>query len=101
MPTTETPTTATKPFWLRCIAGLLDLVTAFFVIGYVIALITGETYKNGYGFFLNGGSAWALILLMFMYFYLGWKVVGGTIWQRILGCAGRPRGSNAVGDVFK
>ncbi|WP_249132679.1 MULTISPECIES: hypothetical protein [unclassified Bradyrhizobium] len=37
------------------------------------------------GFSLTGGPALLLFALIVLYFYLGWKVLGGTLWQRILG----------------
>ena len=71
-----------KPFWRRGLAGFLDFVTVFFVGGYVIAKFTGETTADG--FQLNGLPALALFALIVLYFYLGWKKLGGTIWQRVL-----------------
>jgi hypothetical protein len=72
-----------KPFWRRGIAGLLDFMTVFFGGGYVIGSLTGEMTSDG--FHLTGLAALALFALIFLYFYAGWKVVGGTIWQRVLG----------------
>jgi uncharacterized RDD family membrane protein YckC len=73
-----------KPaFWRRGLAGFLDFLTVFFVGGYVIASVTGD--KTDGGFNLNGMPALVLFAVIIFYFYLGWKVVGGTLWQRILG----------------
>ena len=72
-----------KSFWRRGIAGLLDFITVFFVGGYVIGALTGETTSDG--FHLTGLAAFTLFALIFLYFYAGWKVVGGTLWQRVLG----------------
>jgi len=72
-----------KPFWRRGLAGLLDFVTIFFVGGYVIAEVTGQTTPGG--FQLNGMSALACFAVIILYFYLGWNKFGGTVWQRILG----------------
>ena len=72
-----------KPFWRRGPAGFLDFVTIFFVGGYVIAEITGQTTPGG--FQLSGMSALACFAVIILYFYLGWNRFGGTIWQRILG----------------
>jgi hypothetical protein len=73
-----------KPaFWRRGLAGFLDFVTVFWVGGYVIGSATGETTKDGFN--LTGSAALMLFALIVLYFYLGWKVVGGTIWQRIFG----------------
>ena len=49
----------------------------------VIGSATGETTKDGFN--LTGSAALMLFALIVLYFYLGWKVVGGTIWQRIFG----------------
>jgi uncharacterized RDD family membrane protein YckC len=73
---------APKPFWRRALAGVLDFLTVFFVAGYVIGLITGETTSNGFS--LEGAPALVLFAVIALYFYLGWKKLGGTIWQRIL-----------------
>lgn len=82
MSTSDTPSTP-KPFWRRGLAGFLDFLTVFFVGGYSIAAATGETTKDGFS--LHGASALVLFALITLYFYLGWKVLGGTLWQRILG----------------
>jgi hypothetical protein len=70
-----------KPFWRRGLAGFLDFLTVFFVGGYAIGSLTGETTSDG--FHLTGLPAFALFVVIILYFYLGWKVLGGTIWQRI------------------
>jgi LPXTG-motif cell wall-anchored protein len=71
-----------KPFWRRGLAGVLDFMTVFLVAGYCIAKLTGETTTNG--FTLTGVPALILLAVISLYFYLGWKKLGGTIWQRIL-----------------
>jgi hypothetical protein len=78
----QTPPPLIKPFWRRGLAGFLDFVTVFFVGGYVIAKFTGETTSNG--FKLTGASVLIQFVVIFVYFYLGWEKLGGTIWQRIL-----------------
>ena len=70
-----------KPFWRRGLAGFLDFLTVFFVGGYVIAALTGETTSDG--FHLTGLAALALFAVIVLYFYVGWKVLGGTLWQRV------------------
>lgn len=72
-----------KPFWRRGLAGFLDFLTVFFVGGFVIGAATGETTKHGFN--VHGASALVLFAAIILYFYLGWQVLGGTIWQRILG----------------
>jgi hypothetical protein len=74
---------AKAPFWRRGLAGFLDFVTVFWVGGYVIGSMSGETTTDGFD--LTGSAALMLFALIVMYFYLGWKVVGGTIWQRVFG----------------
>lgn len=71
------------PFWRRGLAGFLDFLTVFFVGGYLIGAATGETTKEGFS--LHGASALVLFAVIILYFYFGWKVLGGTVWQRILG----------------
>jgi hypothetical protein len=78
----QTPPPLVKPFWRRGLAGFLDFLTVFFVGGYVIAKITGDTTSDGFN--LTGAPALVLFAAIALYFYLGWKKLGGTIWQRIL-----------------
>jgi protein-S-isoprenylcysteine O-methyltransferase Ste14 len=73
---------AAKPFWRRGLAGFLDFLTVFFVAGYIIGSLTGNTTSEG--FKLEGWPALVLFAVIVLYFYLGWKKLGGTIWQRIL-----------------
>ena len=75
------PGLARPAFWRRGLAGFLDFLTVFFVGGYVIGSLTGETTADG--FKLSGLPALVLLVLIVAYFYFGWKVLGGTIWQRI------------------
>jgi uncharacterized RDD family membrane protein YckC len=79
----QPPPLAPKPFWRRGLAGFLDFLTVFLVGGYVIGKFTGETTDDG--FRLDGVPALILFVLIVLYFYLGWKKLGGTLWQRILG----------------
>jgi hypothetical protein len=78
---TGSPTLARPAFWRRGLAGFLDFLTVFFIGGYVIGSLTGETTADG--FKLSGLPALVLLVLIVAYFYFGWKVLGGTIWQRI------------------
>ena len=71
------------PTWKIILAFVLDLFTSFFVFGYIIASVTGNTTDGG--FQLNGGPALLLFALVIVYFVVGHKFAGGTIWQRILG----------------
>jgi uncharacterized RDD family membrane protein YckC len=88
------PVMTLKPFWRRGLAGVLDFLTVFLVVGYIIAKFTGQTttgettnqgfHSTGLGFHLTGLPALVLFAIIVLYFYLGWRKFGGTIWQRIL-----------------
>ena len=68
--------------WRIILAAILDFFTAFFMIGTIVAYISGETTDEG--FELQGASALALFALIVAYFLIGRKYLGGTLWQRIL-----------------
>lgn len=72
----------------RVVAAVFDFFTVFFVGGWLIGKVTGETTQDGFS--LSGGPAFALFALVVIYFFVGRKVVGGTLWDRILGIA-RPQ----------
>jgi hypothetical protein len=74
--------------WKRVIASILDFVTAFFVFGMAIAYATGQTTSKGFS--LTGGPAFALFGLLILYFFVGRRYLGGTLWDRIFGIA-RPQ----------
>ena len=78
------PQTDARPIakWRIIVAAILDFFTAFFVIGYAVALLTGGTTTGG--FLLNGLPALILFALIAAYFWIGGKYLGGTLWQRIL-----------------
>ena len=76
------------PMWKRVLAPILDFIMCFFVIGYVIAAATGSL-KSG-GFNLDGWPAALLFALIAAYFYVGRRVVSGTLWDRFFGI-GRPQ----------
>ena len=63
-------------------AAILDFLTIFFIGGYVIGKLTGNTTESG--FQLNGMPALVLFAVVIAYFVIGAKYAGGTIWQRIL-----------------
>ena len=77
------PGLARPAFWRRGLAALFDFLTVFFIGGYLIGSLTGETTKDGFN--LTGLPALVLFAMIVAYFYIGWKVSGGTIWQRIFG----------------
>lgn len=68
--------------WRKVVAAILDFFTIFFIGGYVIARLTGNTTSGG--FELNGTPAIVLFVVIIAYFWLGSRYAGGTIWQRIL-----------------
>jgi hypothetical protein len=68
--------------WRKVLAGILDFLTVFFVGGYVIGKLTGNLTDDG--FKLDGLPALLLFALIAIYFVVGRKYLGGTIWQRIL-----------------
>lgn len=68
--------------WRIVLAALLDFVTAFFGIGYIVASVFGG--KTETGFHLQGGPALLAIVLIVAYFLVFNKYLGGTIWKRIL-----------------
>jgi len=76
------------PVWKRVAASVLDLIMVFFVGGYLIGAATGGL-KPG-GFDLNGWPAALLLAVVIVYFYVGRRIAGGTLWDRFFGI-GRPQ----------
>jgi hypothetical protein len=74
--------------WKRGLAATLDFFTVFFGGGYVVGRLTGMTTENGFN--LTGWPAFALFALIFVYFWIGRRYAGGTLWDRILRI-GRPQ----------
>jgi len=68
--------------WRKILAGIFDFLTVFFVGGYVIGKLTGNVTDDG--FKLEGLPAFLLFALIAVYFVVGRKYLGGTIWQRVL-----------------
>lgn len=68
--------------WRIVLAAILDFLTAFFVLGYVIASVFGGKTEDG--FKLTGLPALLLFALIVAYFILFNRFFGGTIWKRIL-----------------
>jgi hypothetical protein len=74
--------------WKRVTASILDFLTVFFVGGYLIASLTGS--KTSSGFKLDGWPALVLFALVALYFVIGRRFAGGTLWDRAFGI-GRPQ----------
>ncbi len=74
--------TSGPPTWKVVVAFILDLFTSFFGLGYLIALLTGDTTPGG--FQLNGLPALVLFAAVIAYMWLMPRY-GGRLWQRILG----------------
>ncbi len=72
---------AAKPAtWRVVIAFILDLIFSFFVIGYLIAAVTGDTTDGG--FELTGLPAIILFALWILYM-VGMPRLGGRLFQRL------------------
>ena len=68
--------------WRRVLASILDVVTAFFGLGHIVATLTGGTTESGFS--LQGGPALLLFGLIIAYFVVFNRFFGGTIWKHIL-----------------
>lgn len=79
---------ASKPAtWRLVLAGILDFITAFAVLGYLVARATGGLTENGFN--LTGVPALVFFLLIIAYFVIFNKYLGGTIWRWVLGARKR------------
>lgn len=67
---------------LRFVAVIIDVIV-FFILGYLIAVITGSTTPDG--FQLTGAPAFLLFLVSFLYLWLMEGMVGGTLGKLVLG----------------
>lgn len=74
--------------WKRGLATFLDIIMAFVVFGIIVALLTGGMTSDG--FKLDGAPAFGAFALVAAYMYIGRRVLGGTLWDRIFGIA-RPQ----------
>ncbi|MEO3999762.1 hypothetical protein [Mesorhizobium sp. CAU 1732] len=68
--------------WRIVLAFILDLITAFAVLGYVIGVVFGGATENGFA--LEGWRALLLLAAIIAYFIVFDRYLGGTIWKRIL-----------------
>ncbi len=69
--------------WRIILAFILDLLMAFFVLGFLISRVFGGATETGFA--LEGWTALLLFALIVAYFVVFNKFLGGTIWKRILG----------------
>jgi hypothetical protein len=74
---------AAAPMWKRVLAPILDWVTVFSVGGYLIGAASGGLEPGGFD--LQGWPALLLLAVVIAYFYVGRRVVGGTLWDRFFG----------------
>lgn len=73
---------------VRFLATTLDFFTVFVGFGLAIAYATGAITPNG--FQLTGLPALLLFALVIAYFFVGRRLAGGTLWDRIFRIA-RPQ----------
>jgi DMSO reductase anchor subunit len=82
---TDTPPMTRGPepvaIWKRVVASICYFLTVFFIGGYVIGALTGNTTSEG--FQLSGWPALLLFAIIIAYFYVGRRRLGGTLWDRI------------------
>ena len=69
------------PTWKRVIAAILDFLTVFVAGGFLIAHLTGGVTEDGFS--LKGGPAFVLFAVIIVYFLVGRRYAGGTLWDRI------------------
>ncbi len=67
---------------LRFVAVIVDGIV-FFILGYLIAAVTGGITEAGFD--LQGGPAFLLFLLGFLYYWLLEAFLGGTLGKLVLG----------------
>lgn len=77
MSETEKPAT-----WRVVLAFILDLIVSFAVIGYVIALVTGDTVEGGFA--LTGLPA-ILSIALWITYMVAMPRFGGRLFQRLFG----------------
>ena len=68
--------------WRIVLAAILDFFTAFWLFGYLVALVFGGRTENGFS--LEGMPAVIMMALMVAYFIVFNRYLGGTVWKRLL-----------------
>jgi hypothetical protein len=66
----------------RVLAAILDFLTVFLAGGFAIGYATGQAKPGEFN--LQGTTALLLFALIAVYFFVGTRYAGGTLWQRIL-----------------
>ncbi len=67
----------------RIVAGTIDNILAFLVIGFLVALVTGNTTTDGFS--LTGAPAFFAFLLISVYFVVAQGKSGTTLGKMLLG----------------
>jgi hypothetical protein len=68
--------------WRKVLAAVLDAVFVFAIAGYVVGYLTGNLTESG--FELHGGPALIVFAAIALYFVVFTRLLGGTVWQRVL-----------------
>ncbi|MGO4127089.1 hypothetical protein AB4Z01_21990 [Inquilinus sp. YAF38] len=64
------------------VAYILDVLTVFFGLGFLVGWLTGGLTSNGFA--LNGFPALVLFVLIIAYFIICHRYLRGTLWRHIL-----------------
>ena len=80
-----TPPQPRKPAgtWRKVFAAILDFIFVFALGGYVIGYFSGGLVEGGFS--LSGIPAFVLFFVVVLYFIVGRRYLGGTLFQRLLG----------------
>lgn len=66
----------------KVFAAILDFIFIFWVAGLAIGYFSGGLTKDGFS--LNGGPALLSFAVIILYFVVGRRYLGGTLFQRLL-----------------
>lgn len=69
--------------WRKVVAAILDFIFVFAIAGYAIGHFTGNTTDEGFD--LKGGPAFLFFAVIILYFIIFRRLLGGTVFQRLLG----------------
>ncbi|TKT76705.1 hypothetical protein [Aquamicrobium sp. LC103] len=73
------------PYWKAVCSFILDFLTAFFLLGFAVAWLTGNLADGSFA--LSGAPALIFFASIVAYFIVFNRFLGGTIWRRIFGVA--------------